>query len=718
LKSASGNQKNGANVGPHRWAEPVRWVLILGLGLWLSRPFFTARNLGTGDAMWNAVSLADAVTQFRAGVFPVFVGQSSYQFNGSVYPFRVAPYYLYLGGLLDLLTGHRLDFVTLEHLTAVASLLGGLVSAYLCLLWLAPRRRWTALLLAFLYVSCPGVMGLVYAQDLYMSTMAIPWVPLALAGALRSFDDSGPRPFLVAAAGLAGLWWAHAPIAMWTMSAMAPLFIVRMVLRWRAPRLWAPAVSGAVAFTVLAAYPFISAFLLRTPGQQVVPYTLDRSELLTQLADAFPACVLPIDLAAPPLTHLQVGYALALTMALAMTIGARWRRAIPLGISFAVCAFLLVLLYPIPGLTAALWRSLPESVVGLTLYWPMQRLCIVIAGLAVASAQFAFARLPEAGPWPRTICALLLLGAIWSTREANRLLQRADRTPGTAAQTEILMRPENAAIQRHSYHLLPPTPAYMSNGVMDPAMEARLIDRQGRIIATDFDGVPVPESAFGGHVDANPGILDLEPTFTLQPGVRYALTFEFLAHDYTGVLQIVGPAFFREYPMPASGKPFAFGVDPSMAKSVSLWTSGTEPETVQLRFIPTAPNAHPADFAPFARYSFCALDSRRMPVRLESLIPYRATITAKAAALLESPRLYIPGYVATVNGRPNDVARSPQGLVAVRVPAGVSAVEIAFRGAPILHLAFWVSSLGWTAAVAAAGVLSWRRLRSTQLSRP
>jgi hypothetical protein len=673
----------------------LRWVLIFALGLWLSHPLFTGRNLGTGDAMWNAVSLADAVTQFRAGVFPVFVGQSGYQFNGSVYPFRVAPYYLYWGGALDLLTGRRLAFVTLEHLTAVASLLGGLVSAYLCLVWLAPRRRWTALLLASMYVGCPGVLGLLYAQDLYMSTMAIPWVPLALAGALRSFDDPGPKPFLVAAAGLAALWWAHAPIAMWTLLAAALLFVFRMILPRPARRPWMPALLGAGTFGILAAYPFVSAFLLRTPGQHVVPYTMNRSDLLAQIKGAFPACVLPINLQAPPLTYLQVGYALALALALAMTIAVRWNRA-----------------------TAALWRGLPEPVVGLTLYWPMQRLCIVIAGLVVASAQFAFARLPEAGPWPRTTHALLLLGAIWSPHEANRLLQRADSSPYTAAQTEMLMRPENAAIQRHSYHLLPPTPAYMSNGVMDPAMEGRLSDSQGRVIATNFDGAPVPESTFGSHVDANPGILDLEPTFTLQPGVRYVLTIQFLSYDYAGVLQIVGPTSFREYPMPASGKPFAFGVDPSMAKSVSLWTTGPEPETVQLRFIPTAPNAHPADFVPFARYSFCALDSRRLPVRLESLIPYRATITATAAALLESPRLYIPGYVATVNGRPTDVSRSPQGLVAVRVPAGISAVEITFRGAPTLHLAFWVSSLGWAAAIAAAGILLWRRLRSSQPSRP
>src|ERR1019366_9935035 len=108
-----------------------------------------------------------------------------------------------------------LGFFALQHLTMILSVLGGAFAAYGALVWIAPNRRWTALALAILYVMCPGVAGLFYAQDLYMSGMALPWVPLAFAALVRSFDDDSLGPQAVLAASLAALWWAHAPIAQW-----------------------------------------------------------------------------------------------------------------------------------------------------------------------------------------------------------------------------------------------------------------------------------------------------------------------------------------------------------------------------------------------------------------------------------------------------------------------------------------------------------------------
>src|ERR1019366_10388325 len=111
-----------------------------------------------------------------------------------------------------------LGFFALQHLTMILSVLGGAFAAYGALVWIAPNRRWTALALAILYVMCPGVAGLFYAQDLYMSGMTLPWIPLAFAAMVKSFDDRRLFPLGMLAVSLAALWWAHSPIALWITS--------------------------------------------------------------------------------------------------------------------------------------------------------------------------------------------------------------------------------------------------------------------------------------------------------------------------------------------------------------------------------------------------------------------------------------------------------------------------------------------------------------------
>jgi hypothetical protein len=88
--------------------------------------------------------LADFVTQLRAGVFPVFIGQTDYAFNGAVYPLRVAPFYQHLAGVLDLLTGRQLGIFALQHLCVLVVGYAGIFSSYLALNALAPGQRWSA----------------------------------------------------------------------------------------------------------------------------------------------------------------------------------------------------------------------------------------------------------------------------------------------------------------------------------------------------------------------------------------------------------------------------------------------------------------------------------------------------------------------------------------------------------------------------------------------
>src|ERR1700691_3397138 len=177
-------------AGPiRRWTagRSARIALIVLAGMALMRPYLTRGIIGGGDAKWYAIAVGDFLEQVRAGIFPVWVGQSRYLFYGGVFPLRVAPYLEHFAAVVDLITGRSLPLFVVLNLTLASSLVLGFLACHFCLSEVVPGRPWMAAVLAFLYASCPGVLGLAYAQDLYMSFMTLPFLPFVFLGIVRSF---------------------------------------------------------------------------------------------------------------------------------------------------------------------------------------------------------------------------------------------------------------------------------------------------------------------------------------------------------------------------------------------------------------------------------------------------------------------------------------------------------------------------------------------------
>jgi hypothetical protein len=82
-------------------------------------------------------------------------------------------------------------------------------------------------------------------------------------------------------------------------------------------------------------------------------------------------------------------------------------------------------------------------------------------------------------------------------------------------------------------------------------------------------------------------------------------------------------------------------------------------------------------------------------VAIESWTPYRARVTSTGEAWLETPRIFIEGYRAWVDGNPVEASRSPEGLVMIPVPAGASVAELSYQGPFVLRLAYWTALAGW-----------------------
>jgi hypothetical protein len=690
--------------------EAARIGLLAAVAAWLLHPFATSRMYGAGDALWYANMLADYVLQLRHGIFPIFAGQTEYAFNGAVYPLRVAPFYQHLAGALDLLTGQSLGFITLQHLTVILCGVTGIYASYFTLSRIAPERRWSAAGFAILYLSCPGILGTIYTQDLYMTWMTVPLAPFAVYGIVRTFrkDDLASQVWL--AASLASLWWAHAPIALWFTALAAVSQIVRLfhVRNRLAP--FKRAALGAVLFILLAQYPFVSVSQIQPPGAKtaVVGTLAHPEQLIGFVRSAFPAVLLPLSDRAGQLSDLQLGYGLWLVFfgSLAAWVGSRHRE---LPILLASAGLLLILVLPIPGITSFLWNHIPAGIVRITYYWPMQRFYLIVAALLAAAGQIALTT-----PTPRraraqvVFAVALFLCCSWSLWESRQFIRAASERTASEARTAMLQRPENILLMDHAYGLFAKVPAYFTNGVVDPRSQVRLFAKDSGKLIPQSPGQIIQSGALIGTVDANPGILDLSPILHISPGLRYELQFDFPKEDIRGILQLVGHSLFREYSLPSSGEAQAFGSGPGNSRSVDLWTSDPSGDDVQIRFIPTLVGAKPSDFASFGLFALFELGSSPEPVSVQSLVPFTADVRIETDTLVETPRVFMVGYRAAVDGHSAPVAESVQGLATISVLPGDHTVSLWFVGPALLRLSYWSAVCAWAAITLIAGIGAFR----------
>jgi hypothetical protein len=677
------------------WRSPL--LLLAGLALMI--PYLTRGLVGAGDAHWYANVVADFIRQIRAGQYPVWVGQTDLAFLGGTFPLRVAPYLQHLTALIDLLTGRRLFPFTLLHLALAGSFVGGLFSCYFCLGYILPRRPWTAAALALLYATCPGVLGLGYAQDLYMSFTTLPFLPVVFLGIVRSFDRDDALSRELIAGGLAAAWLAHPPIALWcgiVTAATQGVRIFRHGWTWRTLQLDLMALG---IFAALAGYTFVSVASL---GPRIVDGSGWQSELF-EVQRAFPGNWLPLP-RIDTLENLQLGYGLAAV--LIVLVAGRFRRRDPLAMALSACAgILFALIVPIPLVTSGLWHLVPPAVMRLTKTWPMQRLLVILALCTV----FGFAlRLRHAAP-PRLLAALLAVAVCWSGWQGYREAAFGFARSYTRAAAERVHRTENVVMSESDLGISPYRPRFFGNGVMNPTLESYFLDREGahelRGSATDgvapgFGPGPKPTAPdlsgrFTGTLDVNPGVLNLLPLLTLEPGRHYVLLFQFLQPSTTGVLIIRGENLDREYVLPSGGGPWAFGSGPENSRIIPLWTSLDRPETVRLQFVATGAAARPLQYAAFARFELRPYELAQLPIQVESLLPYQASVRSDRPAYLETPRLLIEGYQATVDGAPVPVDRSVDGLAIVPIPAGLHQVSLSYVAPLRVRVAYWFGLGAW-----------------------
>lgn len=671
------------------------WVLAVG-GFWLSEPLLHAQGMGGGDAHWYTLVMADAIAQWRAGIFPPFVGQSIYAFSGSSFPGCFAPYYQLAGIAIDSFTGGNLSPFAIQHTTAFLSILGGIFSACGVLRALAREQRAPAALLALLYGASPAWLGALYSMDMYMTTMTLPWLPLVFFGCVRTFVHLN---FVTAAwlvAPLSAVWYAHPPIALWTTLAVVASQFFRLATRrrdWRTEVIW---LSGtATLFAALTCLPFASAGSAERSGD-----IFRHDYVLRTMAEHWATAWKPVSSGADRMSDQHLGWSLAL-VALAGGFLAMWKNQRSLCALITASSCLLLLLIPLPVAQEAIWRAIPEAIKSVTNNWPTQRIYPVLASLSAVACGVALLRMvrhrPRAQRW---LTVGLLCSVAWSFSEARKFQHRGHVTTLNPEASARRLHPENLVLTRYAYEMFSRKPDYLAHGVMNPLMKHRLLDEKSleelsNNSSAASNGAKSKTITFRNLRDPA-GKYEPTPALHIRPGRQYLLEFDFESRDYIGNLSMTSERIERNYHLPSDGGPRAFGSGATQGRFITLWTSGGAPETVRWHF---QPETGPPPVGRFATVRMTEIEQERLPVQLESLLPYQTIVRTNEPAWLETPRMFLQGYKAQVGGHPVEVRKSPQGLAMLLVPAGETHVKLQYVGPTLVRVAFWVALFTWIATV-------------------
>jgi hypothetical protein len=703
---------------PTPMAENLRWLGLLLVWAWSLRGFFSVVLHGAGDALWYGMMLADMLEQVRAGVFPVFVGQTEYQFNGAIYPVRVAPAFHYLGALTDALTFGTLNLFGVQNALIAGQGLAALLMCYVAAGRMAGSSRWIAWVAAVLFLTCPGTLGIAYNSDLYMSWMTVPFIPIAIYSLVRWLEGE-PKAAIALGASLGWMWWGHSPIALWmTLFAGTGAVVGVIVRRACNTRELMGVFGGAGMFAAIAAYPVASVLCfppesgMKTAAfQEAIARTF-----MPILREVFPRTLLPVSPVGRSLSDFQLGYSLWLVLLLAAAV-ALLKGKLALRVLTVFAVFLAVLLLPIPGVTLFLWETIPDFVRNTTGNWVMNRLYLVQAGLLVFAGVMALRAVAPAGASRRlrgAVQAICLAACLYSLWQAGHFVTGSlvGRRPFESA--DVQSRKENAMVTRFAYLVFPRLPDYFSHGVVDPVLENRLWDVAAKNVI-----VSNAQAVFAGAADQIvTGAFEIDPqnprgglrwnrTIKLEPDKRYVCRFEFLRDDVAGVIRFDG-GVWREYAIPEYGSTQSFGLGGRHSPFVGLWTTRERAAEASVSFIVSQPSDRLHEILPFGNVAVAEYDPARLPVHVKSWIPYKAIVRAPGDALLETPRMYQQSYRAWVNGRRVDSQKSPEGLVMLPVPSGESEVKVIYVPPVGLLILFWLSAAAGVCWVSRGVVLRWK----------
>ena len=656
--------------------------------------------------------LEDFATQWRNGVFPVWIGQSVYAYNGAVSPVRVAPLFQHLGGMLDLVTFHSLQPTALKNALIALLGVGTSFASYFSFRTLLPRKPWVAVVVSFLWVASPAILYMPMAHDLYLSLTSMLFVPVVFASLWTLWVKDGYMPRIILSAALAGAWLAHPPVASWLTLIAAGVWFVKLLTK--AERMEEPGrfAISAVSFLALGSFPFFSTASLGTTDRSFHVSTSAVSNSVSSVSAM-------MSLLSSQDQHPGYPILILFCIGSALILKARPKGA---WIFLSVALSIGLLTIRVPGITLSLWKIFPNAFLTVQGDWPNQRLMPIwsfalLGVFAIGAGSLVFKK-----TWHSVLFYAVVLSpcVYFSTLQAKNPLRITYERVGSAQASNKMTDPSNLVIGRSSYSFFAKPPNRLSLGYSDPLLENRILDQTSyETVVSNFDAAApgsngqLIDTASTRHLqsgeliatsDNHSQFYKLTPVLKLPAGTRTALRIKFTKPDLGPFFQLESPALFREYVLPDSGaglayegSPHAFGSLPTSGSVISLGVSPSEQTPTITLIEPAHFDLPPFGAAKFWLYRYSPSD---LPVNVYSMMPYKADVNSPVNGWVETPHMWLSGYEARVNKKPTAVRKSPQGLVMIPIPLGHSNIRLDYVAPLWLTTIYLLTIASWTILVA------------------
>jgi len=418
----------------------VRVITLLALTAYAYYPFFSSNNMGNRDAQFYQYMLHDALIQFQNGYFPCYVGQSEFSPMGT--PCINAPMYLFFGIFLNLITFGSFSPLLIQHLTIFFSAFLAVMILYALIRNLAPNLKWQAVLIAFLYISCPAIMALPYSLDAYLSYMSVPFMPIVFYCAVQIFRKNSWWDCILLSVVFSCLLMAHAPITLWIIFLFGPFLLMIVLLQSHGIL---KLTAMAVLFFMLTLWQVIPILTVDQPvlasneGFFVPPVVLDRVIQSTLLAAS--DALKPLSYGKSVLSFLQLGYGLwiLLLVSMAMIFKKPWKQA---KLNYIFCAELIVIglfIFPVFELGNLIWKLLPNFLLHLSSDQITMRLYPILAAISAIYVSISLEDLKKNLHKRSNLIINLLLGLIfiWAIHEVKFFIAHGIKVREHNASTQV-----------------------------------------------------------------------------------------------------------------------------------------------------------------------------------------------------------------------------------------------------------------------------------------
>jgi hypothetical protein len=671
-------------------------------------------NIGGSDARFYQYILHDAIAQLNHGIFPTYVGQSEYTFFGG--PVIRAPYYLLLGQFINGLTFNHLSALCIQHLTVLFSALAAAFLTYMLLInSLSSNKeisyrsnskqtlRWFAAALAFFYVSCPGVMALIYRYDMYYSFMTIPFVPIVIFGLIRTQQKNDLTGPILTAMGLSLIWFAHPPIALWV-TFICFLFYGLRFLFLRKGFKGLLIFSGF--FLLLSCWQFVSIFSMgieqgygagKLTTQMLFSVfhtnTDYSNNMVIELKSAFPGILLPLESKTQSfLSFFQLGYSLWLTVLAATLVSIYSKNCFTLRSLLGCILFLLLILYPLPFIGDFIWSHMPPIIAVLTDSCPMQRFYVILAAITTFAGILTFNSFHSKKSLYALYGILIALTG-WSLNQTTYF------SKGLVGKNNSWATPKNIYFTPGQVSAAP----YV--GIYDPALKQQILNNKKIPIQHLDNEIFLMNKCFANKntkhwnltVSADPKSLPSLAAFNLIPNQQYILCLNAESQSEISMGFRINDELFA-------------GLANANQKNIPIpfFTFPNKNHTSTITF----DNVQSAKPVKLIKANIISYTSPELPIQVISYTPYKAFVmTPSNNTYLRIFKRFYPGYEAKVNGTSVSILEleNDHTILLPLKERGMNQIELKYVGFPLMKKAFYTTLITWGLALSYLLIVGWRR---------